>query len=413
MSDAAAAPLPSPEPLFSLDLGGSGGILAPIDFNSLRQWIDAEQSFWNWQQQVRGPNNHLQGVRAAISQLNQARQNVDEAERHLSSNPQHSQGQLSQCRNYIEEVYKRRLLPHSSTPAAKRIEAYQQEQGNDAGGFFAAVFVPPDQGHHYQPQDLPMWRGLVEGVIERFELGPSVARGRRQAADRSFEQLRLKAEELVGTKTEAYDALHRQYAEIAALVQATATAQEEQFAQAQGSRDEAFETLRMTHETGMESLRKTFREEMALKAPAEYWELKRKEHDGKTKLFAGLSFGGMAVAALVLGWQIHDLLSETPKGSSPDTWRVAVLVLLGLFAVWAVRLVVRMFLSNLHLATDAAERFVMLKTYLSLLVGDRLASKEDRQLILQALFRPASDGIVKDEGIPPSFLEVLTRGPKQ
>ena len=225
MSDTAAAPLPNPEPLFCLDLGGNGGILAPIDFNSLRQWIDAEQSFWNWQQQVRGPNNHLQGVRAAISQLNQARQNVDEAERHLSSNPQNSQDQLSQCRNYIEEVYKRRLLPHSSTPAAKRIEAYQEEQGHDAGGFFASVFVPPDQGHHYQPQDLPMWRGLVEGVIERFELGASIARGRKQAADRSFEQLRLKAEELVGTKTEAYDALHRQYAEIAASVQATATAQ--------------------------------------------------------------------------------------------------------------------------------------------------------------------------------------------
>jgi hypothetical protein len=32
-------------------------------------------------------------------------------------------------------------------------------------------------------------------------------------------------------------------------------------------------------------------------------------------------------------------------------------------------------------------------------------------LILQALLRPAPEGIVKDEGIPPSFLEVLTSGP--
>jgi hypothetical protein len=44
-----------------------------------------------------------------------------------------------------------------------------------------------------------------------------------------------------------------------------------------------------------------------------------------------------------------------------------------------------------------------------LLEGDRLANKEDRQLILTALFRPAADGIVKDEGIPPSMLEFLTR----
>lgn len=47
--------------------------------------------------------------------------------------------------------------------------------------------------------------------------------------------------------------------------------------------------------------------------------------------------------------------------------------------------------------------------YLSLMEGDQLSGKEDRQLILQALFRPASDGIVKDEGVPFSLAEVLTR----
>jgi hypothetical protein len=51
----------------------------------------------------------------------------------------------------------------------------------------------------------------------------------------------------------------------------------------------------------------------------------------------------------------------------------------------------------------------MTHTYLSLMEGDQLTSKEDRQLILQALFRPASDGIVKDEGVPFSLAEVLTR----
>jgi hypothetical protein len=55
----------------------------------------------------------------------------------------------------------------------------------------------------------------------------------------------------------------------------------------------------------------------------------------------------------------------------------------------------------------------MVQTYLALIEGGKLTNGEDRQLILQALFRPASDGIVKDEGIPASFFEVLTRGPRQ
>jgi len=54
----------------------------------------------------------------------------------------------------------------------------------------------------------------------------------------------------------------------------------------------------------------------------------------------------------------------------------------------------------------------MARTSLPLLEGDRLASKEDRQLILQASFRPTSDGIVEDEGIPPSALEFLPRPSK-
>ena len=79
------------------------------------------------------------------------------------------------------------------------------------------------------------------------------------------------------------------------------------------------------------------------------------------------------------------------------------------FAVWATRLAVRNYLSHLHLKADADERIVMVKTYLSLAEGGRVESAEDRQIILQSLFRPASNGLVKDEGVPLSFAEVLTR----
>lgn len=85
------------------------------------------------------------------------------------------------------------------------------------------------------------------------------------------------------------------------------------------------------------------------------------------------------------------------------------MALTSLFAVWAVRLLVRMYLSHHHLANDANERVVMVQTYLSLTEGDKLTSDEHRKLILQALFRPATDGIVKDEGIPASVFELLTR----
>ena len=404
-------PAPRPEPLFELDLGDNGGLVAPSSFEELSSWLQAEHSFWNWAIQ-RSQGNHEQGFRQAHSHLGQALQQLNEAQQHQTSNPEHSRNRLATCKSQIEEAFLRRRLPHSSTPQAKRIDNYRQRAGDRAASFMLGTHVHPDQGHHFQPNDLDSWRGLVEGIVEGFATVDTLAQDWTTGAGVSFEQLRVKAEELVGTKAVALDALHRQYASISSAVESTSTKQSDDFSAAQAERDKAFASLLEEHKQGVETLRKTFREEIALRAPADYWETKRKGHRTLAWITGGLSFAGIAGAALVLGWQIHDLLASTPSGRTPDTWRLAVLILIGLFAVWGVRLIVRMFLSHMHLMTDAGERVVMVKTYLSLLEGDRLASKEDRQLILQALFRPATDGIVKDEGIPPSYLEMLTRNPK-
>jgi len=402
-------PEPLLEPLLLLDLTDNGGLFAPTSLDEMNTWIQHEVSFWSWLNNSRAGGNHDQGLKQALNQLNQAQNTANQAPQYKDSNPQHYQSQLSGVRSQVEEVFLRQRLPHSSTPLAKRIEGYRKEAGDHATSYFASVFVPPQQGHHFQPQELVGWRGLTEGLIERFSLASAPQKGRKQAAEQSFEQLRTKAESLFGDKTTAYDALHRDYSELAASIKTAADEQKTQFGGAQTAREGDFEKLVADHKQEMENLRKTFREEIALRAPASYWEEKRKEHERMSKVTGAVSFGGIAAAAGALGWLIHDLLRTATPNAAPEAWRVAMIVLIGLFAVWGVRLVVRMFLSHLHLATDAAERVVMTRTYLSLLEGDRLSSKDDRQLILQALFRPSSDGLVKDEGIPPSMLEFLTR----
>jgi Family of unknown function (DUF6161) len=407
-----STPEPRPAPLFSLDLKDNGGLFAPVSLAEVNSWIQREVGFWSWLNNSRAGGNHDQGIKQALGQLNQTQNTANQAPQYKDSNPQHYQAQLSGIRGQLEEVFLRQRLPHSSTPQAKRIEDYRKEAGDHGASFFASVFVPPQQGHHFHPQELAGWRGLTEGLIERFGLSSAPQKGRKQAAEQSFEQLRTKAESLVGEKTTAYDALHRDYTGLAASIKTAADEQKAQFDTAQGKREGDFEKLVNEHKQEMENLRKTFREEIALRAPASYWEDKRKGHERMSKITGALSFGGIAGAAATLGWLIHNLLRTAVPNTAPEAWRVAMLVLIGLFAVWGVRLVVRMFLSHLHLATDASERVVMARTYLSLIEGDRLASKEDRQLILQALFRPTADGIVKDEGIPPSMLEFLTRQSK-
>jgi hypothetical protein len=410
MSDTTIAPPPAKAgPLFSLDFGLNGGSLAPTTYPELIGWIQIEQTFWSWLQE-RQYGNHDQWQREASGQLNQALSSAQQAQQYLQSNPSHAEQQLNNCRSCIEGAFLQRQLPHSSTPLAKRVEAYRRDVSDKAASYLLSVLgAAATSNTQFQPVELEAWRGFIEGLLERFQLTTAAPKGRRQAADQSFEQLRKKAEQLLGEKNEAYDALHRDYNKLAESVRTTESSQATDFDAAQTTRQTEFETLKANHDQAMEALRKTFREELALRAPAQYWEKKRKGHRFWATVTGALSFGGIGAAAGGLGWQIHGLLQNTPQGSTPETWRLAVLTLIGVFSVWALRLLVRMFLSHLHLLTDAGERVVMVQTYLSLMEGQQLASKEDRQLILQALFRPASDGIVKDEGVPFSLAEMLTR----
>jgi hypothetical protein len=411
MSEIAPPPAKNP-PLFTLDLGDNGGPLAPTDHAELIRWIQTEQNFWVWIQQ-RNYGNHENFQREAFSRINEALNSAQQSQQHVRSDLQHSQQQLDVSRDRIQQAFLQRKLPHSSTPLAKRIDAYRQEAGDQAASYFLAVSMNSANGQpQLQANDLAAWRGLFEGLLERFQMPQASAKGKKAAAEQSFDELRTKAEQLLGEKTEVYAALHRDYESLAESMRSAADTQASGFESAQGQRQSEFDQLKAAHETAMEALRKTFREELALRAPAEYWRTKRDGHLKWAWLTGAVSFAGIGGAAGGLAWQIHELLNKTPAGTVPEAWRLAVLALVGVFTVWALRLVVRMFLSHLHLLTDAGERVVMVQTYLSLLEGDHLPSKEDRQLILQALFRPAADGIVKDEGVPFSLAEALTRSGK-
>lgn len=76
--------------------------------------------------------------------------------------------------------------------------------------------------------------------------------------------------------------------------------------------------------------------------------------------------------------------------------------------LWVIRLVVRFNTRSLVLHDDARQRQTMMDTYF-MLIAQQAASKEERGLILNALFRP-SPGHGSDNIEPPSFSELVGRG---
>lgn len=399
-------PTPAAEPLFRVELGANGGVFAPTSLQEAIEWVQKESNFWSWIQQTAG-GNYRYGIEQGLGQLNSALNQLNQAMQYQAPNPEMFRHCVANAQTHLSAAFVQWKLPHHDSALGKRIAEFRTSSGDPAASYFAAARVE-QPGNAVTPQDLNQWHGFIAGLQERFRLND--VSGKNAAAHAAaLDSLREKAEVLLADKKAIIEALHRDYAMTLEQIRSAAEAQTSAFEAAQAERDQSAQTQRDTHNAEMAQLRKTFNEEMALRAPAAYWTTKQGSHRKYAWITGVISFAGIGCAAAGLSWLIHEVLLQTAPGQNPQSWRVAFLVLVGVFSVWALRLVVRMFLSNLHLASDADERVVMVKTYLSLLEGKALESKEDRQLILQALFRPGSDGIVKDEGIPPSFMEFLTR----
>ena len=175
-------------------------------------------------------------------------------------------------------------------------------------------------------------------------------------------------------------------------------------------------------EAEMQNLKDAYDKHMSLAAPVEYWETKQKRHFNWMVVTGLVTAVGMVAAGVLLhcelaavAQQATSTTTSTKEGvvgvlSAIATWRLGSFLLLATLAFWVLRLLVRIFLSNLHLENDAAERVTMVKTYLALIRDGKLSSdSENLKAVLAALFRPTGDGIVKDEGIPPNMLELLTK----
>ena len=343
----------------------------------------------------------------ATTQLNSALQSTQQAVQHEVSNPQHSQQCVQTAKGQIEEAYINRLLPHSTSLLGKRVDDLRQSDPVEAISYLF-VFLKNPEGYQFEGKTNSAWAGYTAGIFERYSIGTS--------SKKTVEAARLAFDELIGKSELNYAAHNENYASALSdwnesrdnFIEEHA-ARVKEFEEKITSNQKAFDEALTLHKEEMNILQSAFREKMALRGPVEYWETRSKHHERRNTVLGWWTFGSLAVLAAVIIGMAYWVLDKLNSSGQPEAWRVATLVLIGVLGVWAVRLIVRMFLSHSHLATDAAERVVMAKTYLSLAEAGKTLSDEDRKLILQPLFRPASDGLIKDEGLPHPILEAITK----
>ncbi|MCG7939492.1 MAG: DUF6161 domain-containing protein [Candidatus Thiodiazotropha lotti] len=146
----------------------------------------------------------------------------------------------------------------------------------------------------------------------------------------------------------------------------------------------------------LSDIEQTYDNKLATAASVNYWKKKKSHHQtvmfvmGFITLFFSLGTGALFV------YIAHELLKESI--SNVPLWKLGVVFAISTFGIWLTRLTSKIFISNLHLRTDADERTTMIQTYLALLREGTGPKDDERQLILQTLFRPSNSGFIKEDG---------------
>lgn len=277
------------------------------------------------------------------------------------------------------------------------------------------------------------WTGMAEGVLFRNGLGPAAA---KKAADELAALATEHSNALTSLHDEQKQALDALYSAEEERLETLRTARDKQLElllskrglalrrltdhlrdatsaakQQQADAEQAFGTVLADWDSRLTTWEDKLKQRLALEAPMSYWSGKSRRHRttativGGAAMLASVSFGTLFL------WLALSVVT-TDQFTSSDYARILTLATVATLMIWALRILVRVLLSELHLRNDAEEREAMLKTFTALDAnedGARRLTDDDRRLLLASIFRPAATGIVSDDSAPFGLAEFLSR----
>jgi hypothetical protein len=158
------------------------------------------------------------------------------------------------------------------------------------------------------------------------------------------------------------------------------------------------------HERRMKAMESAFSTEMQLRAAEKFWGKKRRTNRARAEAaFKRLCWtGGLGGAAIIAVYYILILLFGAP--GSLNIAQSIVFAVPTIIYVWILRIFATEYRTNKNMADDAEEREAMVMTFKALEYEQRVG-KEDRLVILNALFRP--HGNTGEENVPAPIWEAV------
>lgn len=194
-----------------------------------------------------------------------------------------------------------------------------------------------------------------------------------------------------------------------------ATQKLEEASQGQAERSATYEDLRVRLEEFLKAapielnnLKEAFRFEGSTRAAFAHWDSKSAEHRSRSKNYFGAFIATLAASIVGISVLVTNFVPSGSKWLEIPFALSAVLALCFAITFWLGRLIVKQYLSERHLAEDAAERSALIKTFTSMIRGGEIKS-EHIDAVLATLFRSASTGLLAGDGSPTLPADIVTK----
>ena len=147
-------------------------------------------------------------------------------------------------------------------------------------------------------------------------------------------------------------------------------------------------------------LEDTYENKLSLEAPEKLWNNRAEDHIKQARNWA--IFLVFTVVALIfalgkLVLVIHDYSLNTIKNEIPFISESFILISVISFFIYIIRILIKIVLSNQHLATEYKQKAALTRFYQSLTKAGTDISKEERLIIINSLFSKVETGLVKTD----------------
>ena len=152
-------------------------------------------------------------------------------------------------------------------------------------------------------------------------------------------------------------------------------------------------------EARLNDLEETYKNKLSLEAPEELWYNRSKEYREKAKYWTWVLIGSaLALVGFLTGlvMVIHDYSLDTIQ-EIPFISKSFILVSIISFFVYIIRVLIKIVMSNHHLATEYEQKAALTRFYQALTLAGTDIAQEERIIIIHSLFSKSDTGLVKTD----------------